>query len=73
VLAALTALGHDVTVVWPLLSALCGLVVAGAGAVTARSARSWPAMGTRYDRVPVRTDPWAAMDRGEDPTEDDRA
>ncbi|GGM43551.1 Trp biosynthesis-associated membrane protein [Dactylosporangium sucinum] len=79
--AALLTLGDGVTVAWPVLSALAGIVVAAAGVATVRSGRTWPAMGARYER-PKRPDApdgaprrpasqaelWDALDRGEDPT-----
>ncbi|MET7393261.1 Trp biosynthesis-associated membrane protein [Dactylosporangium sp. NPDC005572] len=81
VVAALLTLGDGVTVAWPVLSALGGLVVAAAGVVTVRFGRSWPAMGARYERPERPRTPdgeprrpasqaelWDALDRGEDPT-----
>ena len=67
---------------WPALAALAGAVVAVVGGVTVRSGRSWPALGTRYDRPAPRPahdrrlardqdqsgGMWDAIDRGEDPT-----
>ncbi|HEV7897237.1 MAG TPA: Trp biosynthesis-associated membrane protein [Planosporangium sp.] len=60
---------------WPLLTALGGLVVAGAGLLTVVRGRQWPGMGARYDRPAPTSGPprgeaqmWDALDRGEDPT-----
>ncbi len=64
---------------WPLVCALGGLAVAGAGVFTAVRGRAWPGMGSRYDRKPPPPPPgrqgnrsgrqfWDAIDRGEDPT-----
>lgn len=44
-----------------------GLLV-GAGALVAVRGQRWAAMGSRYDAPRVRDDPWAALDRGDDPT-----
>ncbi|WP_433208668.1 Trp biosynthesis-associated membrane protein [Dactylosporangium sp. CS-047395] len=90
VVAALATLGDDVKLVWPLLCVPLGLVVLASGLVTVRVGRSWPGMGSRYERpsvasssssespaAPARkrdpdTELWDALDRGEDPTDDDR-
>jgi uncharacterized membrane protein (TIGR02234 family) len=51
--------------------------------VTVRSGRSWPGMSARYDRPATtpekkpdrpasQAELWDALDRGEDPTKDDR-
>jgi hypothetical protein len=59
---------------WPLVAALGGLLIAGAGAVALARGRSWPGMGTRYDRPARASRPesavelWDALDRGDDPT-----
>lgn len=65
---------------WPLVAALGGLLVAGAGAFAAARGRAWPIMGARYDRrdaayappttpsPPTSQDMWTALDRGQDPT-----
>lgn len=65
---------------WPVLCALAGVVVAAVGGLTVRRGRSWPTMGTRYERSPERAAArssgsapteaslWDAIDRGEDPT-----
>jgi len=41
----------EVRVAWPLLCVLGGLLVAGAGVVTAVRGPRWPAMGARYERA----------------------
>ncbi|MEO9137896.1 MAG: Trp biosynthesis-associated membrane protein [Jatrophihabitans sp.] len=73
----------DVSAVWPVLSILCGIVVAAAGALVAVRGGQWQAMSARYESsggvVDVTPDPvmdearaaasmWSALDRGEDPT-----
>jgi uncharacterized membrane protein (TIGR02234 family) len=74
-----------VTPVWPLLAVAGGVLGVVAGVLTVVRGRRWPAMGRRYERpdgdgrpaatAPPATDEqrarsaWAALDRGEDPTE----
>jgi uncharacterized membrane protein (TIGR02234 family) len=69
--------------VWPWLSALCGLLIFAAGAVTAVHGGRWAALSSRYESptAPV-TSPsdaqaeraradaslWKALDEGDDPT-----
>ncbi len=57
---------------WWVLAVVGGLLVISGGVATVRGGRSWATMSARYDRSssPRRTDPWSALDRGEDPTED---
>jgi len=65
---------------WWLVTAAGGLLAAAAGAVTAWRGRSWPAMGSRYERQAGKGQPtnssrtpaqaWDALDRGVDPTID---
>ncbi len=54
--------------------ALLGAAVAGAvGVLTVVHGRTWPSMGSRYERTTSRTSvvsPWDALDKGVDPTED---
>ncbi len=60
---------------WALATALGGLAVAAAGALTVVRGKEWPGLAARYDR-PSRpagkpqTDAqvWDALDRGDDPT-----
>jgi hypothetical protein len=69
---------------WPAAAALGGLVLAAAGVLVVLRGRRWPALGARYERRPAgaagATAPragtadtsaqaWAALDRGEDPTD----
>ncbi|GAA2342494.1 Trp biosynthesis-associated membrane protein [Dactylosporangium salmoneum] len=81
--AALVTLDDHVKVAWPLLCALGGLLVLVAGVITTRKGRSWPGMGARYerpaapaevkrDRPASQAELWDALDRGEDPTKEDR-
>jgi hypothetical protein len=54
---------------WPPVCAAGGAIVAAAGLLAVREGRNWPSMGSRYERRPsTGTDPWTAIDRGEDPT-----
>jgi hypothetical protein len=58
---------------WPATCAAAGVALAAVGVLTARRGRSWPGLGTRYERTtsaaPETTeDLWEAIDRGEDPT-----
>jgi uncharacterized membrane protein (TIGR02234 family) len=58
---------------WPALAALAGCLVVAGGVVTGWRSGAWPAMGSRFDAPTAaasgpRTDPWSALDRGEDPT-----
>ena len=79
--AAGETLGHQVIAGWPVLCIAAAVVIIAAGAATIRFGRSWPAMGTRYDRPEKPAEPvgapkrpasqaelWDALDRGEDPT-----
>jgi hypothetical protein len=61
---------------WAAACVAGGLVIALAGAATARFQGNWPAMGTRYERPAAKPERkpvtqaelWDALDRGEDPT-----
>ena len=69
----------DMTV-WSSVTALGGLLLAGAGLLTVARGRSWPALGQRYEAPatppasaapaaePTERGLWEALDRGEDPT-----
>lgn len=62
------------TPAWPVVVVLGGVLVVAAGLLTAVRARSWPALGSRYDAPAARRsattgDAWDAIDRGEDPTD----
>jgi uncharacterized membrane protein (TIGR02234 family) len=65
-----------VTPAWPLVAAVSGVLVVGAGALAAGWSRRWPAMGARFEaptggpRPGRPDDTWTALDRGEDPTVD---
>jgi uncharacterized membrane protein (TIGR02234 family) len=63
--------------VWPVLSAVCGVLVFAAGVVTAWRGHEWRGMSARYESQPAQAEPggerpatalWTALDRGEDPT-----
>ena len=79
--AALLPLSDGARPAWPVVCAVAAVAVAVAGGLTVRFGRSWPFLGTRYERAtpPVpksatRSEPatqaelWDALDRGEDPT-----
>lgn len=80
--AVVPIFGRDVATGWVLACAAAGLVVAFVGVLTVRQGRSWPSMGTKYERArgsdggggPAASDGraetglWEAIDRGEDPT-----
>lgn len=57
--AGVAALGANV---------LGGAVLAATGALVAVRGPRWPALGSRYDAPAKREDPWAVLDRGDDPT-----
>ncbi len=74
--------GH-VQAAWPVLAVVAGVLAIAAGVLVVLRARSWPAMGRRYERPgsgatatrPTTSedraaDAWRALDRGDDPTED---
>ena len=70
-------LGVDVTLAWPLLAALGGLLLVVVGALVAARGSAMPRLGARYDaptgRASARPDDderglWEALDAGEDPT-----
>ncbi|WP_460521105.1 Trp biosynthesis-associated membrane protein [Flindersiella endophytica] len=57
---------------WSWISVAGGVLLLAGGLLAAIRSPHWPAMGSRYD-APARKqakedDPWAALDRGEDPT-----
>ncbi len=67
----------DVSVGWPVLTLLCGLLIVLAGALTIAFAARWSAMAARYeaptaaalrDRPATDIALWSALDRGDDPT-----
>ncbi len=71
------ALGVHVTLAWPLLAALGGLLLVVVGALVAARGSAMPRLGARYDaptgppRARQQDDErslWDAMDAGEDPT-----
>ncbi|TYP84914.1 Trp biosynthesis-associated membrane protein [Blastococcus xanthinilyticus] len=74
-----TSTAVDVTVGWPALAVVAGVLAAAVGVLVAVRGRSWPGMGQRYERssAPARErsaedradDAWKALDRGEDPTD----
>ena len=63
---------------WPASTVIGAVLLAAGGLVTALRSRHWPAMGARYERSRPggrssrsTLDAWNALDRGEDPTDDD--
>jgi uncharacterized membrane protein (TIGR02234 family) len=64
-------------VVWPVLSAVCGALVAISGILIAWRGHQWHAMSARYETPPAQeADPartaatlWTRLDQGEDPTD----
>lgn len=74
-----TATTVEISVAWPVLALVAGVLGVAAGLVAAVRGSSWPGMGGRYERspgpAPVRSeedraeDAWKALDRGEDPTD----
>ncbi|WP_375503405.1 Trp biosynthesis-associated membrane protein [uncultured Jatrophihabitans sp.] len=74
----------DVHVVWPVLVAVCGVLVLLAGLLITWRGHRWGAMSTRYENRSLAADAararaeenpqkaaaslWTALDRGEDPT-----
>lgn len=62
--------------VWPVLSLVCGVLVAVAGVLIVWRGHRWQAMSARYDAPPdheadqarAAASLWTALDRGEDPT-----
>ena len=54
---------------WVWIALAGALALLAAGVLTTRYGPRWPALGGRYDRTEQPDDAWAALDRGEDPTE----
>ena len=62
---------------WPVLTLVCGVLVAAAGVLVAWRGHRWQVMSARYEAAPrPAADPakpaatlWTALDRGEDPTD----
>jgi Tryptophan-associated transmembrane protein (Trp_oprn_chp) len=54
------------------MAILSGVFVTVGGFLAFATCPTWPVMGVRYERPPVvdDLDVWAALDRGEDPTQD---
>jgi uncharacterized membrane protein (TIGR02234 family) len=63
--------------VWPVLTAVCGILVLVAGALIAWRGHQWQVMSARYEapadpqqeQTKASTALWTALDRGEDPTD----
>lgn len=53
---------------WWLVAGAGALLVLMAGVAAIVRGRTWPAMGSRYERGPAPRDPWAQLDAGQDPT-----
>jgi uncharacterized membrane protein (TIGR02234 family) len=62
---------------WPVLTLVCGVLVASSGALIAWRGHRWRAMSAKYGAPPTADDDpakaaaklWTALDRGEDPTD----
>jgi uncharacterized membrane protein (TIGR02234 family) len=62
---------------WPVVTVLCGVLVAGSGAFIAWRGHHWQVMSARYEAQPSEPEDqaklaaslWTAIDRGEDPTD----
>lgn len=68
---AASAARVSVRLVWPVLSIVCGAVVAGAAALLAVRTGSWSMLSGRYEApkaLPSDASMWTALDRGDDPT-----
>lgn len=61
----------DVSVTWPVLAVLAGLVAVVTGALAVLRGRTWPAMGRRYERTDAA--PAAAAAPVREKTDEDRA
>lgn len=72
----------EISAVWPVTTALAGVLGTVAGLLVILRSRHWPAMGRRYEQAPPDPAPvrqltdeeraelvWNALDRGEDPTD----
>ena len=68
------AIGDPGLTWWRWLTVVAAVVAAGVGVWTARFGSTWAVMGNRYEApassstAAAATDPWRAMDAGEDPT-----
>ena len=76
----------ELTLAWPVLAVVAGLLGVGAGLLAVLRGPTWPAMGRRYERGATASGPagtrrpetdedraqaaWKALDRGDDPTGD---
>jgi hypothetical protein len=68
---AASAVRVSLHAVWPVLSIVCGAVVAGAGTLLAVRIGSWSMLSGRYETPtapPGDASMWTALDRGDDPT-----
>ncbi len=74
---ATTRVEVNVHAVWPVLSIVCGILVAAAGILVAMRGATWTALSMRYEaptaaaraeRAPTEASLWNALDRGDDPT-----
>lgn len=67
----------EAPVVWPVLTAVCGVLIIVSGALIAWRGHRWQGMSARYETPPTQeSDPaktaatlWTKLDRGEDPTD----
>jgi uncharacterized membrane protein (TIGR02234 family) len=71
----------ETSVVWPVLTAVCGVLVGASGVLVAWRGHRWQVMSARYEAQPDReadsakaaASLWTALDRGEDPTSGPRS
>lgn len=64
------AVGTPTGSAWWLLATLGGVLIMAMGIWTMVRGRTWPAMGSRYERGPRHLSAWEAQDLGQDPTDD---
>lgn len=56
---------------WWIVGAIGGLLILAVGAAAIMRGRTWPTMGSKYERSAAVRDPWAQLDAGQDPTLDE--
>ena len=56
---------------WWIVGCIGGLLILAVGAAAVMRGRTWPTMGTKYERSAAVRDPWAQLDAGQDPTLDE--
>lgn len=71
--ATVSGTAAEVSVVWPVLALLAGLVAVVTGGLTVLRGRTWPAMGRRYERPGAETGPARPAAPARPRTDEDRA